>query len=162
MMNIVNLSHRRGAILALLPQIHVMLLKDGQELPNKVFWKQEIGKAIVDINHKWIFALEGVKIVHGFLFYQIGQDKNSLYIDNFIAPSKVLGVAKLLITKFERDDEVRRIQNFYISRNIKKEHREEVLETVGLQDETLYNTKGYQLIGNLTQTLDLLKTRYTT
>jgi len=137
-----------------------MLLKDGQNLPNHVFWKREIGAEITNIDYKWIFALEGVKVVHGFLFYNVGQDKNSIYINNLVAQPKVASTIKLLLTKFERDDEVRRVQNFYLSRNIKRETNDEILETVGLQDDTVYNTKGYQFVGNLSKTIDVLKYRY--
>ena len=157
MVNIVDLSRRRGAIVHLLPQVYELMKKNYAELPHIIFWKKEMDKKIIDINRRWVFALEGTKIVKGLLFYNISRDRKTVYVDSLIAAGIVFNE---LLIKFEYDDAVKSAEAFYISRDIKNEANTEMLKNVGLQDESVFNDEGYQLIGGLTDVLQVLKIRY--
>ena len=157
-MNILDFSNRRGTIVHLLPQVYALLKKEGVNLPNIIIWKHAMNKAVVEIHRKWVFALEGNKIVKGLLFYHLSSDGKSCYIDSLVATDSKL--AEALLKKFEQDDIVKERQAFYISRHVKKEASEEVLETVGLQDESVFNEHGFQPLGGLADTVSALKVRY--
>ena len=166
-MNVVDFSNRRGAIVHLLPQVHALInggLPGGSSSPsNYVLWNHNMSKALVDVNRKWLFALEETRKVRstdnvkGIFFYRLGTDGRSVYVDTLIAPK---GIIEPLLTKFERDDAVKVRESFYVSRNIRKEAAEEILETVGLQDENAFDGEGYQLLGGLAEAVNELKMRY--
>ena len=157
-MNIVDLSNRRGAIVHLLPQVYILLQKNGYELPNKILWTQNMRKAIIDINKKWLFALEGTYHLRGLMFYHLDLTGKSVYLDAFEGNNTQ--ILEALIDKFSNDSIVKTQESFYVSRNIKREASEEILETVGLQDESVFNDEGYQMLGSLTDTLKALRVRY--
>ena len=158
MVNIVDLSRRRGAIVHLLPQVYELLQKSGHGLPNRILWTQGMRKAVVEINRKWIFALEGTYHLRGLMFYHLGADGKSLYLDAFEANNTK--IFELLITKFSNDSTVKNQEIFYIGRNIRREAAEEMLESVGLQDDSVYDDDGYQNLGGLAETVKALKLRY--
>ena len=169
-MNIVDLSNRRGAIVHLLPQVYDLLKEYKGELsasggkpgdfdgvPNYVLWMHDMNKAVVDINKKWVFALRGTNYVMGLMFYRLGTDGVSLYIDYVMGTPAVIDE---LIKKFEQNDLVKAREKFYVGRDVKREAAEEVLGTVGLQDDTVFNEEGYQPIGGMKEALAALKFRY--
>ncbi|MCL2399228.1 MAG: hypothetical protein FWC91_05735 [Defluviitaleaceae bacterium] len=162
-MNIVDLSGRRGAIVHLLPDVYELLKKNDSSILNKVLWTHDINKVLVDINYKWVFALEGTNVLLGMMFYQLGSDGESVYINTLaaknIAPGKN-AILEALLKKFEQDATIKLRKSFYVSREIKREASVEILETVGLQDESVYDNNGYQLLGDLGDTVNALKIRY--
>lgn len=156
-MNIIDLSNRRGAIVHMLPNVYDLLKKDGHDLPNIIIWTQSMKKAIIDINRKWIFATISSKDVQGMMFYRMGTDGKSLYIDTLSGSPKTV---EALLKKFEQNDLVKARENFFISRYIKREEADEVLETVGLQDDSVYDEEGYYMLGGLNEVISALKIRY--
>ena len=173
-MNVVDFSRRRGIIVHLLPQVYALIKEDREgkaggghfdspfgSVPNIVLWTHDMRKALVDIRKKWLFALEGQRNVRGMMFYRIDDDGKSLYIDTLIAAKDAqAAVLEALLVKFERDDLVKACEDFYVSRDVKREASEEVLESVGLQDESVYNDEGYQFIGDLAEAGKVLRVRY--
>lgn len=157
-MNIVDLSNRRGAIVHLLPQVYALMKADGHDLPNIILWTHDMNKKIVDINRKWIFALQGTKDVRGAMLYRLDADGRSVYIDAILGGS---GLFDALIKKFEQDALVKAREAFYVGRNIKREAAEEAFEAVGLADDSVFNAEGYQLLGGLSEAAGALKLRYT-
>ena len=157
MLNIVDLSRRRGAIVHLFPQVYRLIKNDGIELPNIILWKKDMNKKVVDVNRRWVFALEGTKIVKGMLFYHLEADGHSIYIDTLIAAG---GIFDGLIKKFEQDDAVKAGEAFYVSRDIKREADEEILKNVGLHDDSVFDDEGYQLLGGLNEAVRALRVRY--
>ena len=162
-MNIVDLSNRRGAIVHLLSDVYELLKANNSSIKNKVLWTHDINKALVDISQKWVFALEGTHILLGIMFYQLGNDGESVYINTLTAingNSGKNGILEGLLKKFEQDATIKLRKSFYVSRDIKREVSVEILETVGLQDESVYDNDGYQLLGDLGDTINALKIRY--
>lgn len=157
-MEIIDYSNRRGAIVHLLPQVYAMLKKDRKDMPNIILWNIEMKQYVLDINIKWVFALAGKKEVLGILFYRVGKDGSSLYIEELQAINAT--VAEALIKKFEQTDIVKTKTTFYASQDIKRMESEEILETVGLQDESVFNEEGYQPLGSLNDTVKDLRLRY--
>ena len=157
-MTIADYSARRGAIIHFFPQIYE-LLRDYCELPNKIIWTQQIKRQIVDINRRYILAVDNSKFsnakVLGFLFFKKHDEK--ILIDYFCVREK--GVASALLEKFLRDDAVKAAKTFCISEAIKKEENDESLERVGLLDNSGFKD-GYMEIGGYAETLKILKTRY--
>jgi len=159
---VVDFSRRRGAIVHLLPTVYRLIGESGGHLPNSIIWNQEMRKALVDVRRKWLFVLEGTSNVRAILFYHLGTDNKSVYIDTMAAARTNDSAAALeaLLVKFDRDDTVRKCEAFYVSREVRKEAAEEILETVGLQDESVYGDEGYQYLGGLTEAVAALKVRY--
>lgn len=160
-MNVVDLSNRRGAIVHLLPQVYEVLKGEQSSILNIVLWTHEMNKSLVDIHKKWVFALNGTKDMLGMMFYRLGVE-NDIYIDLLSAKKGAVNslVIEALIKKFEQDNEVKSRQSFYVGRQVKREASDEILGTVGLQDETVFNDDGYQLLGSYDQAIKALKLRY--
>ena len=160
-MNIIDYSRRRGTIVHFMPQIYALLKENVINLPHMTLWKQAIKADLVDINRKWVFALIGYSNVMGFLFYHL-KGTDSVYIDQLIVAKryKEQGVINALLLKFEHDSALKTRTSFYVSRSIKREVSEEILENVGLANEDVYDSEGYQLLGNLEETMTALKLRY--
>ena len=159
-MNVIDYSRRRGAIVHLLPKVYALLKADRAGLGNVILWTQAIKKSLIDPKCKWLFALEGANDVKGILFYRLGDDGRSVYINELIAAKGSHGVVESLLLKLERDDELKALGTFYIGRNLKKAASEEMLEAVGLQDESIYDEKGYQPLDGLAEAIKELKLRY--
>lgn len=163
-MEIVDLSRRRGAIVHMLSQVYDLMRHEGIELPNMIIWKQEMGRAVIDINRRYVFALEGTKNVHGILFYRVSTDGRSVFLDSLIADGRRSALSAqiidALLKKFEQDNEVKSCESIYIGRDIKREAADEILETVGLQDDTIFNTEGYQLLGGPGDAFKAIRIRY--
>ena len=158
MINIVDLSSRRGAAVHLFPKVYALLKKEGHDLPHIHFWVKDMNKALVNIKCKWIFAIQGKDDVKGMLFYRVGDDAESLYIETLYGIHNT--VVDALLKKFEQDDIVKSRKAFYLSRNVKREVAEEVLGTVGLQDDTVFDGDGYQLVGDAKECGAALRVRY--
>lgn len=146
----------------LLPQVYELLKEDKKgSLENIVLWTHSMNKALVDANRKWVFALEGTDKVWGAMFYTLGVDGKSLYIETLTAKKGAPpGILEALIKKFEQDESVKVREKFYASRDLKRGQSEEILEGVGLQDESVFSHEGYQPIGNLTDASKALRLRY--
>ena len=161
-MNIIDLSKRRGAIVRLLPQVYELLKEEKKgNMQNIVLWTHSINKSLVDAKRKWLFALEGNDKVWGVMFYRLGDDGKSVYIDTLaVKKTAPPGAPEAIIKKFEQDTEVKVREKFYLGRDIKKEQSEAILEGVGLQDDSVYTHEGYQPLGELTEAGRALRLRY--
>ena len=157
-MNILDLSNRRGAIVHMLPQIYKLFKADGIDLPNIILWTQDMRRSVIDINRKWIFALQGTSNVHGLMFYRVGADGKSIYVDHLVSSQSA--IIDALLKKFEQSDLVKGAEAFYLGREIKREAKEEAMSSVGLQDDSVFNDEGYQFIGGTKEILAALKLRY--
>ncbi|MCL1999525.1 MAG: hypothetical protein FWG65_12240 [Turicibacter sp.] len=157
----VDLSNRRGAIVHLLPQVYSLLQRNGYNPPHMIMWNQEMKKAVVDIDRRWVFVLQNARYIQGMMFYRLcKEDKQAVYID--VLYGNQGAVIELLLTKFHRSDALKSRTNFYISRNLKRESAEELLESVGLQDESVFDAAGYQSVGDLQSAILVLRARYLT
>jgi len=159
--NVADFSRRRGAIVHLLPQMYALIKEEGGgNVPHYHLWNHDMSRILVDISHKWLFALEEPQALKGMLLYCLGSDGRSVYINHLISARDNPDVLKALLLKFEREDSIKGREVFYISRSVKREAADEVLETVGLQDDSAYDDAGYQNLGGLGETIKALKLRY--
>lgn len=167
-MNVIDYSRRRGAIVHLWPKVYSILNESSvhayggrtasESSAAYHIWSKEMNKAVVDNKYRWLFAMQGTNEVWGVLFYHV--DGNSIYIDTLAATRQNSKILEALIVKFEREDAIKSAENFYVSRNVKKEEAEEMLETVGLQNDSVFDDRGYQLLGGLIDALRMLRLRY--
>jgi len=158
--NIVDLSNRRGAIIRLRTQIYELLKETlggpYTSFPNYVTWNQQFSKELVDARRKWLFALdETARFVYGLMFYRLAED-GALYL-NHMAIRQGAGD---FIKKFEQDDSAKTATKIFFSRHIKKITSEEILEGKGMSNDSVYNSDGYQLIGDITEAVKELQKRY--
>ena len=154
----VDLSNRRGALVPIREKIYRILCRE-HEMPNFIYWKQENGRHVVDVNRKWLIAFNSEqdnKEPRGVLFYRLAGKE--VYIEDFAVSGP--SAAGVLITKFEYESEVKLATDFYFSERIRRETNDQILETVGLQDDSVFNEDGYQSIGDLGETVKALKVRY--
>jgi len=159
-MEVVDLSNRRGAIVHLLPKVHKLYKQTGHQLKDIVLWTHDMNKMILDIQRKWIFVLDRPNgDVLGFLFYRMGEDGKSLHIEA-LRVGRHIRAFDLLIQRFQQDNAVKARTEFYASREIQRKTNDEILATVGMQDDSIYDDNGYQHLGDLRKAVDALKVRY--
>jgi hypothetical protein len=174
MVEFIDYSSRRGAIVPLLPKIHALLKENSGKdksgslaMPeNLVIWRQKINPHLLDISWRFLFAMElknpgqGQREVTGFIFYRYPINQpDTLYIEDMqIAwakrndPTVVLG----LITKFESDPKTKNAV-FFGSERLKMLADKEILAGVGFK-ETFPD--GWEPLGTAKEAMDTLKKRY--
>ena len=93
MLEFVDYSSRRGAMVPLLPKIHALLKElaekdklSGVEPPeNIVSWRQKTSPILLDISRRFLFAMEikgQEKQLAGFLFYRCDpKEPGKIYIE---------------------------------------------------------------------------------
>jgi hypothetical protein len=166
MLAVHDYSSRRGVLVPLLPQIHALLTetakKDslaGIEPPiNIILWKQQMNKQLVDINRKWLVVLNG-NILAGLFFFRFLPDGN-IYLDELRiawAYRNNNAVFTLLHDRFINDPAVKKAADVFGGMNIKKEKEQEILASVGFEQE--YENKPEPL-GNPVDAAGILKIRY--
>jgi len=137
------------------------ILSREHDMPNIIYWKQENSRHVVDVNRKWLFAFnseQDSREPKGLLFYRLaGED---VYVEDFAVSGPT--AAGVLITKFEYEAGVKAATNFYFSQHIRRETNDQILETVGLQDDSVFDENGYQHMGGLEDVVKALKVRYLT
>jgi len=105
-------SSRRGAIVPLLPRVHAILTHHSADKStfitapgNITIWRQQMNKLVIDVNRRWIIALDD-KILVGFLFYR--HDGNNIIIDYLqLAQGYDIKVVELMLKKLEFDPAAR-------------------------------------------------------
>jgi hypothetical protein len=171
MLEFIDYSSRRGAIVPLLPKVHALLKENaerdkpsGLEPPaNIVTWRQQMNPQLLDISRRFVFAMEkkgaGREVV-GFVFYRYDtQKKNTLYIEDMqIAwehrndPAILTG----LITKLENDPSAKNCELFG-SERLKLMADKEILAGVGFRD---HFPEGWEPLGKMKEAMGSLKLRY--
>jgi hypothetical protein len=171
MMEFIDYSSRRGAIVPLLPKIHALLKelaeKDklcGLESPvNITLWKQKINPQLLDVSRRFLFAMEigGEKReIAGFLFYRCDpREPGKLYIEEmqiaWSCKNKAAAVAGL-IAKLETDPGAKTAV-FFGSERLRLMADKELLAEVGFR-ETFPD--GWEPLGNIKEAVGSLKLRY--
>jgi len=168
MLEFYDYSSRRGILVPLLPKVHALLAENarmdkvaGQEPPAHIItWQQAERKKLVDINRRFLVAMEGTALA-GIFFYlhKKTETGTEIYIEDLhIAwthrnnPNVIEGLLK----KMEFDPAVRDAV-FYAGQRVKIEQDKEILASVGLKDE---RTDEWESLGSLQQTINTLKIRY--
>ena len=156
MIEVMDQSARRGAIVPLLDSVYKIIAANGTPMTHIITWKQKMSKNLVDINWRFIVAIEAGRLV-GFLFYRY-QGPN-IYIEELhTAPDKKTDASIIqgLLAKLELDNGTKGAA-FYINGRMQLAKREEMLAAVGLVPEL---ENGWQCIGNLEEVKNEIKGRY--
>jgi hypothetical protein len=172
MLEIIDYSSRRGAIVPLLPKVHA-LLKElsekerlcGLEPPeNWVTWRQKMNPLLLDVQRRYLFAIDVEKPdkreVLGYLFYRCSpQEADRLYIDDMqIAWAHGINpaVAEGLINKLQNDPRAKAAM-FFGSERLRKMADKEILAGVGFKE---HFPDGWEPLGNVREAMGALKLRY--
>jgi hypothetical protein len=167
MLEIHDYSSRRGVLVPLLPKIHAMtkdnVAKDkltNLEPPEHVVtWTQKMRKVILDINRRFIVAVDGGNLA-GIFFYRsdlrVGKKifiedvqvawayrNNPHVIDNFLK-------------KLEYDQNTKDA-TFYASERIKIDHDKELLAAKGFKTT---HEDGWERLGTFSEAAGAIKIRY--
>jgi hypothetical protein len=166
MLEVIDYSNRRGVVSQLLDKVYALLNENAQKhklsnLPppgNKILWKQNYKKLLVDVSRRWVFAMDG-KNIAGFIFYRYGEDKR-IFIEEFIISWQYMGnnnVFTMLMDKFMRDNLVKSCSEVMAGQHIRIEHDKELLASVGFKEEY---ADGYQSLGGPAKASGALAIRY--
>ncbi|MCL2605020.1 MAG: hypothetical protein FWD90_11135 [Defluviitaleaceae bacterium] len=172
MLEFIDYSTRRGAIVPLLPKIHALLKENaekdklcGLEPPeNLVTWRQKINPMLLDISRRFVFAMEikgpNNRDVLGFVFYRYPpNEKGKLYINDMQIAYAQRGNAAVLtglVAKLEADPNAKNAA-FFGGERLKKPVDKEILAGVGFI-ETFPD--GWEPLGNMKEALGALRLRY--
>ncbi|MDR1664177.1 MAG: hypothetical protein LBR83_04550 [Clostridiales bacterium] len=167
MLEAIDYSSRRGVIVPMMDMIYDLIAenieKDKQAgfppLENKIIWKQRFRVALMEIERRWVFVMEG-KLTTALLFYRFsGGDK--LFIDELMVAWPYRNnkmIFPMLLDKFRFDDAVKKYSAIYAGERVRVEENAEILAAAGFKGEY---ENGYQLLGSLPEAVDALKMRYT-
>ncbi|MCL2188881.1 MAG: hypothetical protein FWC16_08155 [Defluviitaleaceae bacterium] len=167
MLEFIDYSSRRGAIVNLLPQVHG-LLKElsandklcGLEAPEGIVgWRQKMNPLLLDITRRFVFAVDTAKNrkLVGFLFYRHGE-AGKLYIEDMQVAFGERGemVSAGMLAKLEYDAKAREAA-FFGSERLRKMQDKEILAGVGFVE---HFANGYELLGDIKEASGALKLRY--
>ena len=165
-MEIHDFSARRGALVPYFSQIHAMIKENAlrdrfgnlQPPEHLVTWQHKMRKELVDINRRFVVALDGGQLT-GVLFYRV--DGTDIYIEDIQVawahrnnPAIIDGFLKRL----EHDQTAgAKGAVFYASERIKIDMDTEKLVARGHKVERV---DGWEQLGTLAQTAAALKIRY--
>ena len=167
MLEAIDYSNRRGVIALMLNEIYTVMAENAEKdkqanLPppgNRILWVQRYKKIVVDVNRRWLFAMDGNSIA-GFMFFRLEENGSHIYLDEFMLAwpyrhnAPVFG---LLLDKFMNDRAVREASEVFAGERIRIEHDKELLASVGFKDEY---ENGFQSLGAPNRAADTLKIRY--
>jgi hypothetical protein len=140
MLEIHDYSNRRGVLVPFLPKIHKLLTETanmdksaGIEPPvNFIIWRQEYGKRLVEVNRRWLVALDGSLLVGVFFFHFLNESE--IYLDELRVAHKYRNhnaVITLFHDRFVSDFAVKKVTAVFAGPTIKKESHQEKLAAVG-------------------------------
>jgi len=169
MLEFIDYSTRRGAMVALLPKIHALLteiaVRDkiaGITPPEHlVSWQHKARKELLEVNRRFLVAMDG-NLLAGLFFYRYNKDKagkNNIYIEDvqiaWVFHKNPL-VLEGLLKKLEYDADARNA-NFFASNRIRVETNKEILASVGFKEE---KEGDWENLGNFKEMTNALKVRY--
>ena len=169
MLEFIDYSTRRGAMVALLPKIHALLtelaVRDkiaGLTPPEHlVTWQHKARKELLEVHRRFLVAMDG-NLLAGLFFYRYDENKENegnIYIEDvqiawvFQKNSLVL---EGLLKKLEYDADARNA-NFFASGRIRIETNKEILASVGFKE---VKEGEWENLGNFKEMANALKTRY--
>lgn len=163
-MEFFDYSNRRGALVPVLPKVHALLadisVKDKMAaLPmpeHIVTWQQQMRKTVLQINHRFLCAIDASILAGIFFYHYQGTD---IYIDECQIAWTYRNNPRVLdglLKKLEFDTGTRNA-TFYASDRIKKESDKEILASVGFKEEI---EGDYENLGNFATMANTLKLRY--
>lgn len=164
MLEFIDYSSRRGAVVTLLPKVHALLTENanrdklaGIQAPEHlVTWSQKMKSGLLDIQRRFIVAVDG-GVLAGLLFYRY-QD-TSLYIEDLHVAwvyRKNPLVVEGLLKKLEWDSNAKDA-TFFASERIKSEADKEILASVGFKQQ---HENGWENLGGMSAAVGALKLRY--
>jgi len=169
MLEFIDYSSRRGAMVALLPKIHALLteiaVRDkiaGITPPEHlVTWQHKARKELLEVHRHFLVAMDG-NMLAGLFFYRYDKDskeKNNVYIEDvqiaWIFQKNAL-VLEGLLKKLEYDADARNA-TFFASDRIRIETNKEILASVGFKEK---KEGEWENLGNFKEMANALKVRY--
>jgi hypothetical protein len=167
MLEAIDYSARRGAIVPLMDRIYAVMLENAQRNrisglplpPNIIIWRQDFRKMLTDVCRRWVFALDGSDLA-GFLFYHSESHSQNIFIDECMIAWAYRNnglVFPLLLDKFQFDRQVKEAEAIFAGAHIRQEADKEILAYVGFKDGA---SGEYQKLGALAEAVEALKIRY--
>ena len=162
MLEIMDYSSRRGVIVPILAKIHAILKENAEKdktqepPPHIITWQQDKRKELLDINRRYLVALDG-NVLSGFFFYRY--DGGKIYIEDIQVawshrnnPHVIDGFLK----KLEFDPGTKDAA-FYASERVKRDADKEMLASKGFKEE---HEGGFEKLGTFSQASAAIKIRY--
>jgi hypothetical protein len=163
-MEIKDFSSRRGAIVPLLPKIHAMLKENAEHdkisapPEHLITWTQKIRKTLLDINWRFLAALNENNLA-GIFFYRI--DGTDAFIEDVQTALSVRNNAEIIegfIKRLEFDPSIKNA-TFFASERVKIESDKEMLAAKGFDVKNI-SENGCEKLGTFSQACNALKLRY--
>jgi len=164
MLEFIDYSNRRGALVGLQPSIYNMqkenALRDKLSVIHPpehiVTWSQKMKANLLDIHRRFLVAMDG-KVLAGILFYRY--QGTHLYIEDLQiawAYRKNWAVVEGLLKKLEYDTNAKDA-TFFASERIKSDADKEILASVGFKET---HEGGWENLGGMSAAIGQLKLRY--
>jgi hypothetical protein len=181
MLEINDYSSRRGVLVPLFPKIHAMLKENSErdkfsnlEPPEHlIIWQQKIRQVILDINRRFIVAMDGGNLA-GIFFYRIGKvdgvgkidgigkvdgNEGKIFIEDVQAAWSYRNNTHIIdgfLKKLEFDKHSKDA-TFYASQRIKIDYDKELLAAKGFKT---VHEDGWEKLGTYSQAAGAIKIRY--
>ncbi|MCL2355979.1 MAG: hypothetical protein FWC70_02310 [Defluviitaleaceae bacterium] len=162
MLEVNDYSNRRGIVVPMLPKIHAMLAeiaardKHSEPPEHVIIWSQKMRKILMDINRRFIIALDG-KFLAGIFFYR--HDGGNIYIEDLQVAwvfRNNPGVIDGFLQRLEYDSAAKDA-TFFASERVKSDADQEILAAKGFKREL---EDGWENFGTLAQASAAIKVRY--
>ncbi|MCL1843868.1 MAG: hypothetical protein FWF79_08645 [Defluviitaleaceae bacterium] len=164
MLEIIDYSSRRGAIVPFLTKMHAVIkensLRDklaGMKPPEHVItWSQKMRKVLLDINRRFYIALDG-QMLAGVFFYRV--DGGKAFIEDVQVAWAYRNNAHVIdgfLRKLEYDVSLKD-STFYASERVKADADAEMLASKGFKKKYV---DGWEELGTLSQASQAIKIRY--
>lgn len=164
MIEFTDYSSRRGAVVALLTDMHAMLTENAKKdtlgvttAPEHIVsWKQKVNATLRDVNRRFVVATEVNKLV-GVFFYRY--EGTNLYVEDLHVAWAYRHNAKVvegLLKKLDFDPMAKDAM-FFAGERVKVESDKEILASVGFKQQ---HEGGWENLGNMTSAVGALKLRY--
>ena len=168
MLKVTDYSNQRGGVVKLLPKIHRMFKENAltdrsgtlQDPGHLVTWQQKMSKLLVDVNWRFIAAVDGDELA-GVLFLRFfsSDEVTEAYIEEMQFSRRFYGDTAVFDAVFAKLAMDRKTGDavFFVSERVRLEKNKEILASVGLVEVA---TGGFERLGSLSEARASLRIRF--